>query len=189
MNRLYQCILIGSSVLLSWLGLMAFHELGHCLAAWLTGGTIVRLVLHPLAISRTCVWPNPHPLIVVWAGPVIGVLLPLIMSGVSAMGRLRTRYLFRFFAGFCCVLNGVYIAEDTLFMAGDSGDLIRHGVPQMMPIVAGLAALALGLHLWNGLGPNFGLAGTGGVVNRADAAGTLFALLAVMAAGLACGVR
>ncbi len=64
---------------LCWLGMMGVHEVGHVLAGIFTGGTVTKVVVHPLAISRTDIAPNPMPLIVVWAGPLIGVLLPLLL--------------------------------------------------------------------------------------------------------------
>jgi len=48
------------TVTLSWLLMQALHETGHVLGAWLTGGQVVKLVLNPLAISRTDVSPNPR---------------------------------------------------------------------------------------------------------------------------------
>ena len=66
-------ILLGlSTVLLSWLWMMAVHEFGHVLHAWLSGGTVAKGVLHPLTISRTDVAPDPQPLFVVWGGPIWG---------------------------------------------------------------------------------------------------------------------
>jgi predicted Zn-dependent protease len=46
-------MLIGSTVVGSWLGMQAVHELGHVLGAWWTDGDVSRVVLHPLSISRT----------------------------------------------------------------------------------------------------------------------------------------
>src|SRR4051794_14452795 len=109
MRRLHQCILVASVLPLSWLGMMAVHELGHVLGAWLTGGAVSKVVLHPLTISRTELSHNPHPLLVTWAGPVLGVLLPLLALGVAAAVRMPGVYLLRFFAGFCLIANGAYI--------------------------------------------------------------------------------
>jgi hypothetical protein len=52
-DRLFQVILIAATLCLSWLGMMIVHELGHVLLAWASGETIFKVVLHPLAISRT----------------------------------------------------------------------------------------------------------------------------------------
>src|SRR4051794_27203810 len=80
-QRLHQWVLITSILLASWLGMQAVHELGHVVGAWLTGGRVARVVLHPLTISRTDFDKNPHPLIVVWAGPILGCVLPLAAWG------------------------------------------------------------------------------------------------------------
>jgi len=49
-KRLDQIILIASTVLASWLGMQALHELGHVFGAWITGGEVKRVVLNPLLI-------------------------------------------------------------------------------------------------------------------------------------------
>src|SRR5437870_4599390 len=89
--------------------MQAVHEFGHVAGAWLTGGQVARVVLHPLTISRTDLDDNPRPLLVVWAGPLCGVLLPLAAWGIVALGRCLGGYLLRFFAGFCLIANGAYI--------------------------------------------------------------------------------
>jgi len=99
-NRLNQIVLILSTVLGSWLGMQAIHESGHVLGAWLTGGHVARVVLHPLTISRTDLDQNPNPLVVVWAGPIIGVVVPLLIWAVAAVAKLPGAFVLRFFAGF-----------------------------------------------------------------------------------------
>ncbi len=64
--------------------MMAVHEFGHVLGAWYTGGTVRKVVLHPLTISRTDLVHNPDPLVVAWAGPLLGELLPLMVFAVTA---------------------------------------------------------------------------------------------------------
>src|SRR5258707_10264948 len=120
MKRVHQVVLIVSAVLLSWLGMMIVHEFGHVVGAWLTGGTVAKVVLHPLTISRTDLSYNPQPLIVVWAGPVLGVWLPLAAWGGAVLLRLPGRYLLRFFAGFCLIANGAYIGVGELDRIGDA---------------------------------------------------------------------
>jgi hypothetical protein len=65
MTRVHQAILIVSTVLGSWLGMQAVHEFGPVVGAWLTGGKVAKVVLHPLSISRTDLADNPRPLTVV----------------------------------------------------------------------------------------------------------------------------
>ena len=72
-QNVHQAILVISTLLGSWLGMQAVHESGHVLGALLTGGKIATVVLHPLTISHTELIDNPHPLCVVWAGPLVGV--------------------------------------------------------------------------------------------------------------------
>lgn len=63
----------------------------------------------------------------------------------------------RAFAGFCLLVNGAYLASVVILPAGDTADLLRLGVPIWMIAVPGLAGVACGLALFNGLGEDFGL--------------------------------
>lgn len=49
----------------------------------------------------------------------------------------------------------------------------RYGAPHWTLIVFGLVCVPLGLFLWNGLGPHFGMGRTSGEVDRSAALGTL----------------
>jgi len=139
--------------------MQAVHELGHALGAWLTGGRIERIVLHPLTISRTDVGENPHPLIVAWAGPVIGVLVPLSLWAVAKAFQVPGAFLFRFFAGFCLVVNGLYIGLGSFAHIGDCGEMLRHGSQLWQLWLFGLLTAPLGLFLWHKQGPHFGFHG------------------------------
>lgn len=164
-RRFFQLMLIASTFGLCWLGMQIVHELGHVLAAWAGGETVGRVVLHPLVISRTDVSHDRHPLLVVWGGPVLGSLLPLGLLAVAKLLRLGQRYLFRFFAGFCLVANGVYLGVGSFGGVGDTGDLLRYGAPRWTLIVFGLVCAPAGLWLWNGLGPRFDLGEARGEVD------------------------
>lgn len=146
--------------------MMAVHELGHVLHAWFSGGEVQRVVLHPLSISRTDVSPNPHPRFVAWGGALWGTVLPLAILGLGAIFVPPYRPLLAFFAGFCCIANGLYLAAGSFTGAGDAGDLLRHGAAQWQLVLFGLPACALGLWLWNGIGPSFGLGRANGAVDR-----------------------
>lgn len=71
-GRIYQAMLILSTLGLSWLGMQIVHEAGHVAVAWASGETVERVVLHPLAISRTDTSHDHHPLLTVWGGPLLG---------------------------------------------------------------------------------------------------------------------
>ena len=99
MFRTRQILLVVCTLLASWLLMQVVHEFGHMTGAWLSGGRVDRIVLHPLAISRTDVDPNPHPLVVVWAGPLFGAIFPIVIWAIAAKIKLPERFLLRFFAG------------------------------------------------------------------------------------------
>jgi hypothetical protein len=174
---LHQAILIVSVILGSWLGLQAVHEFGHVVGAWLTGGRVARVVLHPLTISRTDLAANPSPLVVVWAGPVLGCLLPLAAWGVAAALRWRGSYLLRFFAGSCLVANGGYIAAGGIDEVGDAGEMLRHGSPLWSLLLFGAVTVPAGFWLWHRQGPHFGLGPAKGKVSLVAAYGCLAVLL------------
>src|SRR5438876_3556657 len=127
MSRLHQIVLICSTLLGSWLGMQAVHESGHVLGARLTGGRVARVVLHPLTISRTDLAHHPSPRAVVWAGPLLGVALPLLLWAAAAAARLPGAFVLRFFAGFCLLANGLYIGLGSFGRVGDGGVMLRHG--------------------------------------------------------------
>ena len=180
-NRLGQAILIGSFLPLCWLGMMIVHEAGHVAGAMLSGGTVNRVVLHPLAISRTDVDPNPVPWFVVWAGPILGCLLPLCGWWLCEIRRWKFAYLSRCFAGFCLVSNGAYIGIGSLEQIGDAGDMLRSGSSSWCLWLFGAITVPAGFALWHGLGHHFGLGAGRGKVD-ADAAWITAVLLAVVLA-------
>jgi hypothetical protein len=152
-----RALLIGSVLAGSWLGMQTIHEFGHVLGAWLTGGQITKVVVHPLTISRTDLAENPHPLVVVWAGPLLGVLLPLVAWATTSALRMPGAFVLRFFAGFCAIANGGYIGAGSFIAAGDCGVMLHHGSPIWLLWLFGAATLPLGLLLWHGQGKRFGL--------------------------------
>ena len=180
MQRFHKGLLIVSAALLAWLLMQGVHEFGHVIAAWLTGGHVERVVLHPLAISRTDVEPNPHPLIVAWGGPLFGSLAPLALWGVAAMFRLSITFLARFFAGFCLLTNGLYLGVGSFEGIGDAGDIMRYGSPIWTLWLFGIIAAPAGLALWDRLGASFGLGKQSHDVSRRLAYGCALALIVVV---------
>jgi hypothetical protein len=182
-------VLIGSMLPLCWLGMMAVHELGHILGASCTGGVVKKVVIHPLAISRTDVAPNPSPLSVVWAGPLVGVLLPLLAWAILLCIRAPGLYLFRFFAGFCLITNGAYIGAGSFGQIGDAGEMIKYGTPMFMLWLFGLVTVPLGLLLWHRLGAHFGLGHEQRNVNAWTASWALCALIVTYVAAFLVSPR
>ncbi len=85
--------------------MMIVHELGHVLAAWVSGERVFKVVLHPLAISRTDTSHEKHPLLVIWGGVMLGCFIPLVAWALVKAVRLGLFYLFQVFAGFCLIAN------------------------------------------------------------------------------------
>lgn len=204
MKRSIQIILIGSALAGSWLGMLACHEFGHVLHAWLSGGTVTAVDLPLLGFSQTHVSPNPHPQFTAWGGAIWGSLLPLALWATCRLslrestrfrrakaddGSAATRsppspyaFLAAFFAGFCLLVNGVYLAAGSFVGAAsdadDAHELLRHGAARWQLVAFGVTAAAAGLRMWHGLGPVFGLQRPGGEVDRKAA---------IVAAGLLVG--
>ncbi len=178
LERAWRCVLIVSTLAVSWLGMQIVHEFGHVAAAWLTGGTVVHVELRPWTISRTDVAPNPRPLIVAWCGPIVGGALPLFAWSIARQE--PSAYLWRFFAGFCLIANGVYIGAGALTRIGDAADIIGLG-SQSWPLLAfGLLAVPAGLALWHRSGQHFGLGSAPYAVNRRHALVCSALLLAII---------
>jgi hypothetical protein len=150
------CWLFIVSGLTFWLWMMCCHEFGHVLHAWLTGGTVTKVVLHPLAISRTDISPNPSPRLVVWGGPLWGVVVPLLISVMFRWRRWRGSKWLDAFAGFCLIANGLYLASGILDPAGDTEELLRLGTPAWALLAAGGPMAIGGVLLWHRLGKAFG---------------------------------
>ncbi|HTU18220.1 MAG TPA: hypothetical protein VMG10_09205, partial [Gemmataceae bacterium] len=184
---LHQIVLIGSTVLGSWLGMQAIHESGHVLGAWMTGGRVARVVLYPFTISRTDVADNPRPLVVVWAGPVVGVAVPLLLWGIATVARLSGVFVLRFFAGFCLLANGLYIGVGSFDRVGDCGEMLRHGSEPWQLWLFGVVAAPVGLWLWHRQGLYFGLGPAKGRVNRGVAYVSLIGCLSLLVLGFVVG--
>jgi limonene-1,2-epoxide hydrolase len=125
------------------------HEFGHVLAAWCSRAGVERVVLLP--ISRTDTAQVAHPLFVYGAGAVFGAVFPVFLWQIVNGLRLKTAYLFRFFAGFCLVANGAYIGCDfSVIGPTDAGLLIEHGANRLQLVVFGIFCVSSGLFLWHG---------------------------------------
>ena len=165
MKRLHQIILIVSMLALTWLGMMVVHEAGHAIGAWTSGGTVEYVYLHPLHFSETVVSHNPHPLWVTWAGPVLGVLIPLGAWLIAARFKANWAYLLRFFTGFCLLANGAYMGIGVFAGIADAGNLMEQGASTWQLVLFGALCMPSAFVLWNRLGTHFGLGEAHGQVN------------------------
>ena len=164
---------------------MVVHEFGHALTAWMTGGTVSVMVLHPLQISWTAFSRNPHPQLVAWGGPVFGVIIPSVLLAVARLLRSPGIYLIRFFAGFCLIANGLYLIVDSFGRGGDGGTLIRLGAAQWELLIFGAITVPVGFWLWHGIGQHFGLGAAAGKVDRSAVIVAVCLLVVTIAVELA----
>jgi hypothetical protein len=189
MQRYHQLTFIVSLLALSWFAMMAVHELGHIAGAFSTGGQVERVVLHPLSISRTDVSPNLNPAVVVWLGPIVGCLVPV--AGCLLIPRRMTivRNVAMFFAGFCLIANGAYIAVGSFDRVGDCGEMLRSGSPFWTLVVFGAVTIPPGALLWHRLGSLKQFLSDPSIIPPRLAWSVLFTLLLVVAGECAFSPR
>ena len=149
MDRFFQTLLAISMAGFSWLSIMILHECGHVINGWLSGAQLVQVVLPPCGFSRTDFAANPHPLFVAWGGAIWGCLLPLAILAAICIASARYAYLTRWFAGFCLIANGAYLAAGSFRGAGadDGSVILQEGGTQWQLLLFGIPAVVLGLYL------------------------------------------
>ena len=164
MNRVFQTLLIVSTVALSWLLMMALHELGHLWHGWLSGARLAAVHLPLVGFSRTDFVVNPNPLFVVWGGPLWGCLLPLALWGGVRLLAKPYAYLAAWFAGFCLIANGGYLLGGAFLAGGadDGGVILQHGGARWQLLVFGVLAIAAGAASLERPRPIFWLRGESG---------------------------
>ncbi|MGE3407168.1 MAG: hypothetical protein AB7I37_10170 [Pirellulales bacterium] len=183
LNRLHQALLLVSTLLLSWLGMMVFHLLGHLVYAVMADALIFGVELQPFSLSaEPKILFNPRPMLVAWGGPIWGSALPILLLWMVRATRPTWTYLATFFAGFCLIANGAHLAFGAFIPAGDAKQMLRLGMPQWVLVAFGFPVLVAGIGLLHGLSKPFGIGVPGGMVNRRHAWGVTAAwmLLAVV---------
>lgn len=133
---------------------MALHELGHCVAAWCTGGIVAKVHFPLLGFSQTILAVNPHPLAVAWAGPLGGSIVAGLLLLFARFTRSSVAFALRFFTGFCLIANGLYLGLGVFERVGDCADLLNHGAKAWQLVAFGLLSTAAGLFAWHQIGGN-----------------------------------
>ena len=123
----------------SWVAMTFTHELGHIVGGLLGGGTLQDVSLRPWQLPHSYFSPNPHPLMTLWSGPLIGCLLPIIAAAI-----VRS-HAFYFVASFCVLANASYLLLG--YFSGDreldSAKLIHAGTPPWLLLAFVVATLPL----------------------------------------------
>jgi hypothetical protein len=92
-------------------------------------------------------------------------------------------YVLRFFAGFCLVANGAYIAGGSFDRVGDCGEMLRRGSAMWHLWLFGAITVPAGFWLWHRQGPHFGLGLAHGRVSLGVTYATLAAFVALLVLG------
>ena len=93
-------------------------------------------------------------------------------------------FVLRFFAGFCLIANGAYLAIGSIDGIGDAGEMLRHGSAPGQLWLFGAITVPAGLWLWHRQGPCFGLGPAQGQVRAGVALGSLIACVLLLLLGL-----
>lgn len=157
MQRPLRVSLVLAALCFSWLAMQVVHEFGHVLHAWISGGRVERVVLHPLAISRTDVKPNLFPAFVAWGGAIWGDLIPLAGWLIARRCLWQRTHLAALFASFCLIANGAYLFGGSFGRIGDAGDLLACGMPISALWLFGVTSLGGGFWIWHCYGTDFRL--------------------------------
>lgn len=107
----------------SWCVMTFIHELGHIICGYACGGTLTDADLLPWHLPYSIFEPDPLPLVTLWGGPILGVMIPLTIAFL-----IRTNWMW-FIANFCMLANGAYMA--TAWISGDrfldTPKMLEHG--------------------------------------------------------------
>lgn len=110
-------------LVVSWCAMTFTHEIGHIVCGCLSGGLLRSWELRPWHLPYSLFNPDPHPLVTLWGGPVLGVALP------AASALIVRRPWAWFVASFCVLANGVYLAAGWASVDRflDTPQLLEHG--------------------------------------------------------------
>ena len=98
-------------LIVSWCVMTFTHEVGHIVGGWCCGGKLKSFDLYPWHLPYSIFDPDPRPLVTLWSGPMLGVLVPLAIAGI-----IRRDWMW-FIAYFCILANGAYLAA--AWLSGD----------------------------------------------------------------------
>ena len=119
------------------------HELGHALGYWISGGSVIAIVMNAPAPTGYVSGSSADSRPPIWGGVVFGslcTLIPLAISKYSA--KLATvRFAALMVAAFCLAHNGLYLFVGGILPFGDALGMIDLGAPHWLLILLGLPLL------------------------------------------------
>jgi hypothetical protein len=120
------------------------HELGHALGYWISGGSVIAIVMNAPAPTGHVVGGAQVRGPYTWGGVVFGSLcavFPLALSRYLARSS-ATRFTALMVAAFCLAHNGLYLFVGGILPFGDAIGMIELGAPHWLLIVLGMPLLA-----------------------------------------------
>jgi hypothetical protein len=139
-GQLARIIRLVCLLVVAWCVMLLSHEGGHILAGWLGGGRLQAADLRPWRLPYSFFEPDPRPLVRLWGGPLLGVLVPY---AVAAYVRRDSTW---FVAHFCALANGCYLAVAWISPERylDTAQLLEHGAWPAAIAVYCCATLSVG---------------------------------------------
>ncbi|MEM7477058.1 MAG: hypothetical protein AAF483_18905 [Planctomycetota bacterium] len=127
-------------IALAWVVMTTTHELGHIVAGCACGGTLASYSLSPISLPFSIFEPDPHPLVTLWSGPILGASVPVLIAWLF-------KHSYAMFIGYFCLLaNGVYIG--CAWFSGDqyldTPKLLEHGASHASILIYCLITIGFG---------------------------------------------
>jgi hypothetical protein len=124
----------------AWVVMTISHELGHVIAGLVGGARLIQLELRPWHLPHCLLAGDRHPLVTLWAGPVLGCLFPLLAATTMSRPAIW------FIAWFCLLANASYLLLG--YFTGDAqldtAKMIAAGGRPMEILGAAILALPIG---------------------------------------------
>lgn len=124
----------------AWIVMTVSHELGHVIAGLVGGARVIQLELRPWHLPHSLLAGDRHPLATLWAGPVLGCLVPMLVARTSGRPAIW------FIAWFCLLANATYLLLGYFSGDGqlDSAKMIAAGGRPIEILGAAIPALPIG---------------------------------------------
>ena len=139
-QRLNRGFCFAALLVASWCVMTVVHEMGHIVCGWAGGGTLQEADVAPWGLPHSSFDPDFRPLLTLWGGPILGVLVPLAVAASVRRGWAW------FIASFCLLANGSYLA--TAWISGerylDTPRLLAHGAHPATIVVYCAMTLSVG---------------------------------------------
>lgn len=123
----------------AWVVMTVTHELGHVIGGLIGGAKLAAIELRPWHLPYSVFAPDPHPLLTLGSGPVLGCAIPIAVAVTCRRPAVW------FVAWFCLLANSSYLLLG--YLSGDpqldTARLLKAGTPPAVIFVASGVLLAI----------------------------------------------